>query len=173
MRRHGEEVDVAPALFTDADPSNPGHRADAGLGEQPQGPAREVVHLFLGRCPQRHPRPLDVKCTSSVILSDMDRPAQPLACSLEGNDLTQRLEAWRQVAARATTRRVEQSRVVAVYPNDPQLRDELHELIALEGECCSFLRFDVEERPDAIVTELHLPDDLGRQTRTRILDAFG
>jgi hypothetical protein len=102
----------------------------------------------------------------------MDRPAQPLACSLEGSDLTERLDAWREVAARATARRVEESRVVAVYPNEPQLRDRLHALIALEGECCSFLRFDVDERPDAIVAELHLPDDLGRETRTRILDVF-
>jgi len=74
---------------------------------------------------------------------------------------------------RATTRRVEDGRVVAVYPNDPELRDRLHELISLEGECCSFLRFDVEERPDAIVARLQLPDGLGRVTRARILEVFG
>ena len=102
----------------------------------------------------------------------MDPPAQPLACSLDGTELTTRLGAWRQVVVRATTRHVEDGRVVAVYPNDPQLRDRLRELIALEGECCSFLRFDVEERPDAIVMELELPDGLGRDTRARILDFF-
>ena len=103
----------------------------------------------------------------------MDRPAQPLACSLDGTALTQRLDAWRQVVARATTRRVEDGRVVTSYPRDPELRDRLRELIALEGECCSFLQFDVEERPDAIVTELRLPEELGEATRARVLEVFG
>jgi hypothetical protein len=102
----------------------------------------------------------------------MDQPVQPLACSLDDTDLTARLDAWRGVVARATTRRLEDGRVVAVYPNERRLRDRLRELIALESECCSFLRFDVEERPDAIVTELHLPDGLGRDTRARILEVF-
>ena len=102
----------------------------------------------------------------------MALPAQPLACSLDGTELTARLDAWHQIAARASASRVEQSRVVAVYPNEPELRDRLRELIALEAECCSFLRFDVEERPHAIVIELQLPDDVGRDTRARILDVF-
>jgi hypothetical protein len=131
-----------------------------------------VVDLFLGRLPQRHPCPLDVKRTSSAILSDMDRPAQQLACSLDGMELTARIDAWREVMGRATTRRVEDGRVVATYPNEPQLRDRLRELIALEGECCSFLRFDLRERPDAIVTELHVPEVLGHGTRARILEVF-
>ena len=103
----------------------------------------------------------------------MDRGAQPLACSLDGTELTERLAAWRQVLARATTRRVEDGRVVVSYPKDSDLRDRLGELIALEGECCSFLRFDVEEQPDAVVTELRLPEELGDATRARILEVFG
>ncbi|HYV60916.1 MAG TPA: hypothetical protein VFA62_12670 [Acidimicrobiia bacterium] len=103
----------------------------------------------------------------------MDGPAQPLACSLDGTALTQRLDDWRQVMARATTRRVEEGRVVASYPKDPELRDRLRELIALERECCSFLQFDVDERPDEIVTELRLPEELGEATRALVLEAFG
>lgn len=103
----------------------------------------------------------------------MDRAAQPLECSLDGTELAQRLDAWRQVLARATTRRVEDGRVVVSYPNEPQLRERLRELIALEGECCSFLRFDVEERPEAIVTELRLPEELEDATRARVLAVFG
>jgi len=103
----------------------------------------------------------------------VDRSAQPLACSLDDTELAARLDAWRTVVRRATTCRVEDGRIVAGYPNEPQLRDRLQELIALERECCSFLHFDVEERPDVIVTELRLPEGLADAARTRILKVFG
>ena len=103
----------------------------------------------------------------------MDGPAQPLACSLDGTDLAARLDAWREVLARATTRHVEDGRVVASYPNEPELHERLRELIALEHECCSFLHFDIEERADAIVTDLRLPEDLGGETRIPVLEVFG
>jgi hypothetical protein len=103
----------------------------------------------------------------------MDTSAQPLACSLDGPALVDRIEAWREVVQRATSRRVERDRVVAIYPNDPDLRNRLHELIAAEAECCGFLRFDLDERPDAIVTELRLPDAMSDSTRSRILELFG
>ena len=114
-----------------------------------------------------------MKRASTAILGGVDRSAQPLACSLDDTELAARLAAWRQVVVRATTRRVEDGRIVAAYPNDAELLDRLRELIALERECCSFLHFDVEERPDVIVTELRLPAGLGRETRARILDVFG
>jgi hypothetical protein len=103
----------------------------------------------------------------------MDTPAQPLACSLEGSALVGRMDAWQEVVRRATSRRVERDRVVAIYPNDPDLRDRLHELIAAEAECCGFLRFDLDERPDTIVTELRLPDGMTDSTRSLILELFG
>ena len=103
----------------------------------------------------------------------MDRGAQPLACSLDGTELTERLAAWRQVLARATTPRVADGGGGGSYPNDAALPGRLGELIALEGECCSFLRFDVEEQPDAVVTELRLPEELGDATRAHILEVFG
>jgi hypothetical protein len=90
----------------------------------------------------------------------VDPPRQPLACSLEGAELGDRLRAWSEVVARATTRRTEEGRVVATYPKDAQLLDRLRELIAAEADCCSFLDFRLEERPDAIVIELRLPDDV-------------
>jgi hypothetical protein len=103
----------------------------------------------------------------------MNRAAQPLSCSLDGTELARWLDAWRQVLARPTTRRVGDGRVVVSHPNEPQLRERLRELIALEGECCSFLRVDVEERRGAIVTELRLPEELGDAQRARVLAVFG
>jgi hypothetical protein len=103
----------------------------------------------------------------------MDQPVEPLVCRLEGPDLVDRIEAWREVVQRARARAVEGDRVVAVYPNDAQLLTRLRELIAAEAECCSFLRFDVDETPDAILTELRLPADVPDSTRTQIVALFG
>jgi hypothetical protein len=103
----------------------------------------------------------------------MDQPAQPLSCRLDGRDFVDRIEAWREVVARATTRRVEDRRVVAVYPNDAQLLARLRELIAAEAECCSFLHFSLEETPDAIRTELRLPEELPDSTRASVVALFG
>jgi hypothetical protein len=103
----------------------------------------------------------------------MDQPAQPLACRLDGAELVDRVEAWREVVQRATSRGVEGDRVVAVYPNDAQLLGRLRELIAAEAECCSFLRFSVEETPDAILTELQLPEELPDSVRTGVVALFG
>jgi len=103
----------------------------------------------------------------------MDKPAQPLACRLHGAELVDRIEAWREVVQRATSRGVDGDRVVAVYPNDAHLLGRLRELIAAEAECCSFLRFSVEATPDAILTELRLPEDLPDSTRSRVVALFG
>jgi hypothetical protein len=102
----------------------------------------------------------------------METP-QPLTCTLDGPDLVNRIEAWREVVARAKTRRVEDGRVVAVYPKDAQILDRLRELVAAEAECCSFLRFSVEETPDAILTELRLPEELPDSMRARVVALVG
>lgn len=79
----------------------------------------------------------------------------------------------RVVEERGCELRVEDGRVVASSPNEPKVHDRLRELIALERECCSFLRFDVEERPEVIVTELRFPAGVEDATRARILEVFG
>jgi hypothetical protein len=91
---------------------------------------------------------------------------------LEDAELGARIEAWQEVVARATSRHVADGRVVATYPNDAQILARLRELIAAEAECCSFLRFRLEETPDAIVTELRLPDDLSPSMRARVVEVF-
>ena len=116
--------------------------------------------------------PLDLKRTSTVIIVRMDTPAQPFTCSLEGAELLDRIEAWREIVPRATTRGVENDRVVAVYPKDAQLLGRLRALVAAEAECCSFLLFDVEETPDAIVTELRLPEGMPDPVRARVVALF-
>jgi hypothetical protein len=103
----------------------------------------------------------------------VNTPRIPLTCTLDEVALDERIRDWQGVVARATSRRVEDGRVVATYPNDAQLLARLRELIAAEAECCSFLRFRLDEMPDAIVTELRLPDDLPPSMRARVAELFG
>ena len=100
----------------------------------------------------------------------MDELEQALTCTLEGDQLVARRKAWQQVVSRATNRCVEDSRVKATYPMDAQLLQELRDLIAAEADCCPFLDFRLEERPDCIVTELRLPEEMPAPMRTLILD---
>ena len=103
----------------------------------------------------------------------MATPAPLSACSLEGSELLARIHAWQQVTSRAISRRVEGDRIVATYPNDAQLLGQLRELIAAEAACCSFLEFTVEEKPDAVVTELGFPEETPAEMRTMILELIG
>ena len=81
-------------------------------------------------------------------------------CTLEGDELVDRINAWREVVSRATERRVEDSLAVASYPNDGELLEQLRGLIEAEASCCSFLQFTLEVRADRIVTELRLPEEM-------------
>ena len=83
-----------------------------------------------------------------------------LTCSLGGQQLIERIREWGQLASQATSRHVEKGRIVSTYPPDRQLLQQLRKLIAAEAECCPFMRFDVEERPDQVVVELRVPEDM-------------
>lgn len=97
----------------------------------------------------------------------------PLTCSLADSELTTRIRAWQQVTARATSRRLEGNRIVATYPDDERILDDLRELIAAEAACCQFLEFDFERRGGAIVSELRLPAGMPEEMRTGILALVG
>ena len=85
---------------------------------------------------------------------------ESLACSLSGSELGDRVREWQQIASRATSRRVEETCIVSTYPRDEQLLKQLRDLIAAEAECCSFMRFDVQERPDEVVVRLSVPEGM-------------
>jgi hypothetical protein len=100
-------------------------------------------------------------------------PAQASVCTLEGSELLARMYAWRQVAGRAISRRVEDARIIATYPNDAQLLRKLRELIDAEAACCPFLEFSLEERSDSVVTELRFPEEMPAPMRTLIVELTG
>lgn len=85
---------------------------------------------------------------------------EAVACTLSGPELLGRIKEWRDLASHALSRRVEMGRVLSTYPNDDQLLDRLRELIAAEAECCSFMKFSIEQRDDEMVVELTVPDEM-------------
>jgi hypothetical protein len=85
---------------------------------------------------------------------------EALACSLSGPELMERMRQWGHVVSQATSRHVEEGRIVSTYPPEQQLLQQLRKLIAAEAECCSFMRFNVEEGPDEVVVELRVPEEM-------------
>lgn len=100
----------------------------------------------------------------------METPTPSMVCSLEGLRLVGRSHAWRQVASRATDRRIEGDRVIGTYPKDEQLLRQIRGLIDAEAACCSFLKFTVDEGPDLTRIELRLPEEMPASLRTLILE---
>jgi hypothetical protein len=103
----------------------------------------------------------------------MDMQANAMTCTLQGSELFARIDAWKRVVNRATSRRTEDGRILAAYPNDRALLEQLRALIAAEAACCSFLQFRVEERGDEIRTELRFPNDLPDPMKAMILALVG
>jgi hypothetical protein len=103
----------------------------------------------------------------------MASPARVSACTLDGSELLARMHAWQQVTSRATSRRVEDTQIIATYPKDARLLQQLRELIAAEGACCSFLEFTLEEKANSVVTELRFPPETPTAARTLILEVIG
>jgi hypothetical protein len=103
----------------------------------------------------------------------MDTQANAAICTLQGSELLARVEAWKQIVNRATSRRTEGDRILATYQNDPALLRRLRDLIEAEAACCSFLEFSIEERRDDIRTELRLPKELPDSMKAMILTLVG
>lgn len=85
---------------------------------------------------------------------------ETLACTLSGPELGERIQNWSRVASRATSRLVEKDRIVATYPRDNDLLQQLRKLIAAEADCCPFMQFTIKERPHEFEVELRVPDDM-------------
>ena len=87
-------------------------------------------------------------------------PQETLACTLEGKELEERVRAWSEVASQGRARKIEPGRIVSVYPRDAALRTRLDQLIEAEAECCTFLKFNIEDGDDSMTVELRLPEEM-------------
>lgn len=80
-------------------------------------------------------------------------------CTLGLDALPARLGQWEEVARRALRHTRPRPGVsVADYPNEPELRARLEELIAAERSCCSFLDFTLDEHGDELRVTLRHPE---------------
>jgi hypothetical protein len=91
----------------------------------------------------------------------------PVACSLTGSDFEERARRWRVLAERALvdSKRSGEGVRLSFEPVDG-VEAELRELVALEGECCPFLRMGIEEDGRLTLVVSGPPD------AAPILDAF-
>jgi hypothetical protein len=101
---------------------------------------------------------------------DPSTQTSPYSCTLVGDELAERIDAWQRILRRATDRRVDGRRAVASYPKDAPLLEQIRELIEAERTCCSFLEFRVEEHAGQIALELRLPEETPAPMNALILD---
>jgi hypothetical protein len=74
----------------------------------------------------------------------------PIACSLSGHDLADRLRAMGALG-RAGLLTAERHGAHAVLRFRLEARDELAAVVAAEAECCAFLSMELDEEPDGIL----------------------
>ena len=74
----------------------------------------------------------------------------PVACTLNSEQMSERRHRWHELAARALVERTETGRgLLLVFRNDDGVADELRRLAELERDCCAFADWTVsvaEER---------------------------
>lgn len=78
-------------------------------------------------------------------------------CGLPPSALPERMARWKALTAQTITKASKSGVVTSTYPNKDEILSELRELIALEGDCCSFLAFEVKRLEDVIEVELRYP----------------
>jgi hypothetical protein len=83
---------------------------------------------------------------------------KPVACSLGAGDLQARLTEIAEVGAVGLIAHEEDAgRHTLRFRPDPMTRRRLEEIVAAEGECCSFLDLDLAERDGELVLMLAAP----------------
>ena len=83
----------------------------------------------------------------------------PRSCTLENLEMIERISAWREVSSHAISREVGPECITSVYPQDAALLRRLEDLIAAEASCCSFMKFEIQERDDHTIVRLTFPEE--------------
>ena len=80
------------------------------------------------------------------------------ACSLDDWDKADRAETWRALRRDALLSVREGSGVViSTWRRSADVHGRLDALVEAEGACCSFIDFELEERPDTLVLRVTAP----------------
>jgi hypothetical protein len=84
----------------------------------------------------------------------------PIACSLEADELRQRLRAIATVGADGLIESsTERSAHVLRFHSDASTRRRLEAIVAAEAKCCAFLDLDLRSEGDQLVLGIAAPSD--------------
>ncbi|WP_267241616.1 MerR family transcriptional regulator [Streptomyces sp. PR69] len=85
----------------------------------------------------------------------------PVACTLSGAELGERVGQWQRLASKATGREEIQDGVRLAFPAAPELAGEVVSLAAAEQDCCAFFDFTLHLAPTELVLTVRAPEAAG------------
>ncbi len=86
-----------------------------------------------------------------------DPPVLPTACTLAPGELGRRLSAIQELTREALTG-CQRDGLTLVLQYTPESVRRVRAMVADEQQCCGFLRFDVCERPEAVLVTITAPE---------------
>lgn len=97
--------------------------------------------------------------SSPLLRNAMTSDYAPTACSLAGEDMNAREQAWRAVAAAALrSRSATPTGVKLAFEPDCETAHTLLDLVAAERDCCAWASWTITSTADATVVEVAADD---------------
>jgi DNA-binding transcriptional MerR regulator len=81
----------------------------------------------------------------------------PVACTLSGGQLGERIGQWQALVARASGREEIEDGLRLTFPAGSELAGEIAALAAAEQDCCSFFDFTLRMTPSALFLSVRAP----------------
>jgi len=82
-----------------------------------------------------------------------------MACSLQAAEWVERKKLIDRIAAAGVKDVAFEDEILAFhFHSSPELRGSLEELIELEGACCPFLKFGLDEHSSSLTLTVEAPD---------------
>ena len=90
---------------------------------------------------------------------EITREPQPIACTLEGTAVDDRVQEWRRVLSNATGRAPVDGGVALRFDLDPAIAAAVADLAAREQGCCAFFEFTLRLVTGSLWLEVRAPED--------------
>ncbi|GAA2622522.1 MerR family transcriptional regulator [Streptomyces vastus] len=143
----------------------------AGVHEELSGPAPEgACGPDCGCITAAGPGPVPVELTRPEPSPSEDEAWRraPVACTLGGAELGERIEQWQRLAGKVTGREEIPDGLQLTFPSTPELASEVAALAAAEQGCCAFFDFTLHLAPTGLVLTVRAPETAG----TLVADLF-
>ena len=93
--------------------------------------------------------------TTPLTTTDQTDGTTPVACTLAPAGLAAQVGRWERLIARAMTGRIETADGLRIaFRPGPATENELHSLVAVENECCSWAAWTMETNAEATVLDV-------------------